>query len=241
MRPPRLLLLSSSLLAVAACGNGTDLDARFTGVDSLKVQRAFEAATGGDEGDAIAVGLGYAALPASNACPAIVHDGNVTTVTTDCITAEGTSLSGSIRIENAPLAGFDPSQPTLLTFDGYVDRALGYDKRYQGDISFTRTEMTADFELAIGNLIAHSVIDYDGGTKGIHANAGSNVWVDGVGGADVSGTWKLPSIVDGHLVAGTGQLTMTGAQTMIVDISQKENGGCYPATVDGEGYAICGF
>lgn len=241
-------LASSTLLALAACnGGGGDGNARFSDADAPHLSRAFEAASGVDYGLALSVGIGYSGAPTSAACPSVEHSGADTTVTGGCASADGTKYTGTVSIENAPLGstsgGYDPTMPTVVTFDGFgIDDGTS-PILLDGEVELARGSIITQLDATYGGIHARGDMTYtfDPVTQDTIASAGSTIDVDGVGSADVSGTWSFASEdQNGNVVPAHGSISLAGAETLVVDLAQQSASGCYATTIDGNaGTWVC--
>lgn len=241
------LLLSSSLLG--ACGDDggpAEYDARFSGADDQHVVRAIIAGAGVDTFVIVLSAGAYAAMAedpeGAASCPSIEVDGDRVIARGGCTMDDGGRVDGTMTLENvAPLFSGetfakDPSQPAIVTMDGYrVTDAEGDAWSLDGTLRAEGDErLTLELESEIDGILARISATYveadDGGTT---VEAGAWVDVDGVGAAELSGTWTLDE-------PPTGSLTLRGAETLVVDFARATDD-CVRFAVDGDDREICGL
>ncbi|MCA9677210.1 MAG: hypothetical protein H6709_06165 [Kofleriaceae bacterium] len=233
-------LASSSLLlataaAPAACGGGDSppaFDAHFKTASQEQIARAVSAGAGYDYGLAFFLGAAYSGIENPTGCPAVTVSGSVTTVTGGCDTDDG-HIDGTIVLDNVPgLFGGDanPTRAQSLTFEGWRMTSPDEDDvAIDGTIVVEAGHATVDLTVDLGGMVADSSFEMvcstgDGGPCG--PADGGWIDVDGLGGAAVSGAWTLGD-------PPSGKLTLTGADTFVLDFDNAGSDGCVPYAIDG--------
>jgi hypothetical protein len=224
-------LLASTLLPfTVACGDSAE-PARFADATPEQLEHALHVAQGGDRDIALRFAAGFAGGNAPDACPSVVTDGDVTTVTGGCVDENGERVEGSIVIENmngilAP--DRDPTRPGRAVFDELV--TIGDDGAelvLDGTVELNPTNPVLVVDLAVTTGDARTVSDLslhcdDDGI--CELGDGSAIELDGLGAATIEGLWSTTLPI--------GAVFVHGADTVIFDISASEGTGCVDYHLD---------
>ena len=238
MRLALLATLSTSLLA-AACADDSHDSATFATATDTQLLRVADVARFRDAG--LMFEVADALFGANSAgCPAVSTTGQVTTVTTDCTTDNGWTVSGKLVITNF---GFDsepardPAQPsTIEAFDLRASRGADLqtmdgvvEVRIDSTVEESGFRITAALDLADSNLRAHT-----DGTFACDADQRchyEDAWigVDTLGEAAIDGA-SIPS--DG------GSITLVGHDTLVF-ATERDPNGCFTMTIAGAPRTVC--
>lgn len=226
--------LTAALLHLAACGGDSADPASFAKASDLQKQRAIAAAGPTDAALGLVYGSILAGLPADETCPKISHSGDTFTVTTNCTTESGDKLSGTLTGKNLPSFfgedEHDPSKPSIVTFENFsIDDTSddNEDVTLDGKVTLNSdTSLTADFSATLGGIKVYSDATWNRTAERTTAAEGSYVEVDGLGSADIKGSWNLDSD------APAGVLELHGSDVLKADFGATASG-CVPLTVDG--------
>ena len=237
MRLPTLLAYSSAtiLLSLAACGDrGRSDDATFAKATEAQRQRAVMAASGTDAAIAYLIASTFTA-PGARSCPTVSTSGSTVTATFHCTDDSGSRLDGVIKATNlAPIFGpgggdFDPTKGQVVELEGYrvhapeANRALGFDG---ANTIHPDRGMDVALDATLLGAAVYTDATFDRSADRTFAAAGSFVDLDGLGRADIAGTWNLTDD------APAGMLELKGADTLRADIAAMVDG-CVPLTIDG--------
>ena len=225
-RPTLIAALSASLL-VAACSDETDrTTAKFSTADAAHLERALGVIGANDVGSLLIVGM-FVAGSDEPGCPSITTTGNVTTVAGGCNAEDGTRLEGQIVVTNVQgiftsNPSYDPSKPSTVEAKDWTAIDVGAPAQsITGKVTMTNTGGVADnggtltgtVDADVDGIFAHSDITYTCDATD-HCTHGGGSWVDidGVGMAELSGTWGFDE-------PRSGAITATGAETLVLDMA----------------------
>ena len=238
MRLALLASLFASLLAAACADDGHD-SATFATATDVQLRRAIDVARFQDAGLMFEVA---GALFGGNqtGCPAVSTTGLVTTVTTDCTTDNGWTVSGKLVITNF---GFedgparDPAQPSsieafdlrasrdteLQTMDGKVEARL------DGPTEDGGFRISASIDVADSSLTAHTdgVMACDASEQCHYEDAW--ISVDTLGDATIDAA---------PFTGDLGKVTLRGQDTLVIDVARDDQG-CFATTIDGAPRQLC--
>ncbi len=229
------------LAALAACSSSSKdtQPAQFKSADDAHLERALLTASGTDY-EAALLFSALLSIPPST-CPAIAQQGAQTTLTGGCTTNAGSAVGGTATLENLG-ANSDSTQPATADFANFTLSTSG-NIAFDGTISLAPaappTVVTTDLDMTFGGIAGHSALIVqipaaaDGSSTGgsLTAVAGSTVEIDGLGSAEVSGTWTIGE----NGGPSSGSLTLTGADTLVFNIAQGDSNDCYTYTIDDTG------
>lgn len=228
--------LTAALLNLAACGGDAE-PAKFSTATDLQKQRAVSAGSATDSGLGLIIGMAFTGLPDDSVCPKISRSGSTATITGGCTTESGDKFEGSMTTENVPgLFGGpenDPSKPSVVTYDGFkIDDTSDEndDAEINGKVTLnTDGSLSSDLSLMMGGVMVHTsaTFRHNETTGMITADEGAAIEIDGLGAADIKGSWKHDSD------APAGALELHGADVLKADFGATANG-CVPLTVDGQ-------
>lgn len=234
MRLALLASLSASLLAAACSDDGHD-SATFATATDAQLLRAIDVATFEDAELMFEIGGALYGLNQAG-CPTVSTTGLVTTVTTDCTTDNGWTVTGKLVITNFGFedgAPRDPAQPSSVEAFGLratrADRFQTLDGKVSVSFEGTSTEVAeviAAIDVSNDNLVAH--------TDGlVRCAAGTCKFEEGWIGVDTLGEATIDPSSDPEV-----QITLHGQQTLVVPM-ERDGDGCYAATLDGAARRIC--
>jgi hypothetical protein len=231
-----VLSLSMSL---GACASDDDdpvgpATASFAGRDDAHLHRAAFAAVGGDAFYLLLFGSSFTSDDTA-ACPAVRTTGAVTTVTGGCVTTDGVRLDGTLTLTNVDGVftrnpAYDPSKPSTIVAAGWRDDGGDGFDAIDGTLTLTPSGagMIRDLDLdaTLKGLRAQIDATYDCAADNVCTfAAGSRLDVDGIGAADLSGTFRFDEPL-------TGTITLSGADQMIVDVATSTER-CFKVAVAG--------
>lgn len=238
MRLALIASLSASLFAAACADDGHD-SATFATATDVQLRRAIDVARFQDAGLMFEIA---GALFGANAtgCPAASTTGLVTTVTTDCTTANGWTVTGKLVITNF---GFeseparDPSQPSSIeAFDLRATRSSEFqtldgkvEARFDGPTEDDGFHISASIDVADSNLTAH--------TDGVMVCDASDQCHDEDAWIDVD-TLGDATIDAAPFTGDTAKLTLRGQDTLVLDMVRDDQG-CFTMTIDGAPRQLC--
>jgi hypothetical protein len=230
----KTLLASSSLLALSltACGGGST-DGVAKGADQKHISRAFAAATA-DYVFPLLIAGAYTDLPAGTACPKVTQsaDQSHVEIKGGCDTDDG-RIDGSITLDVDRAA-----KKATVVFDSFKlsnkDDPEG-DLSFDGTMSITDTSVTVDASISLFGIASQDNLSYQvSGSDAMQTltiGADSSVDVDGMGSFDASGSY---SFGDGENIKPSGKVTLTGADTLVFDLSKANAQGCFEYSIDGQ-------
>ena len=239
------ITLSTSLLsltALAGCpGSETEYDAKFAEATDAQLQRSFAASAGGDLESALLIGIlfsGGASEP--GACPTVTTDGQDTTVTGGCTTEDGDRWDGSIEIHNLPgffveNPAYDPEAPSSVVFDLHIIPFGGGDEvDLSGSVEVAEGSASSDFTVDAEGIETTSRLTLECEDEGpCTAASGSEIIVEGLGGAAVEGTWSLGE-------EASGEVRVKGADTLVFDMASRDENGCVDYAIGDRTGQVCG-
>ena len=226
-------LLTSALLASLGCAAEEVHDADFAVTTPAQRIVAFGAAHGDFVDGALNV-THRLTYDSEGICPKLTTDG-------DKRILEGGCERGGIRYDG---------KATLVVGKGDSDLSASWDqftvveggKRHRlngtahrrGDGETRRT--FAALELEDGGVVAHLDVELAcDGARQCTPTVGSTLTLDGVGTADVAGSWR-----GNHETNGGGTVELRGKNTLAVDLAQESAGRCYATSIDGVAIApVC--
>ncbi len=227
--------LTAALLNLAACGGDAE-PAKFSTATDLQKQRAVTAGSATDAGLGLLLGMAFTGAPEDSVCPTISRSGSITTIRGGCATESGDRFEGTITTDNVPgLFGGpenDPSKPASVAFDGFkIDDQSddNEDLAVEGKVTLnTDGSVTADLSMTLAEILVHSNATWrqNQQTGMVSADEGASIEIDGLGAADIKGSW------DQSADAPAGALELHGADVLKADFGAMANG-CVPLTVDG--------
>jgi hypothetical protein len=157
----------------------------------------------------------------------------------------GAIWAGRVEGANVPLGvmlGKDPVAPTRLVFTGWSQTLDGQTQRWDGAITGDRGEpaidapltTVVDLTVTAGDLVravhmtTHTVRTSDGGTTST-LRPGAEATLPGLG------TFGLALDLVNRAEGGiTGTVTLSGRDTLVIDLGDRDEEGCLAATLDGE-------
>jgi hypothetical protein len=225
-----LLLASSLLTLTAACGEGAE-QARFADFNPVQLEYAYQTAMGGDSAIALQLGTAFSGADAPGACPSIVTDDGVTTVTGGCVDAGGERTDGSLVIENFPgllFPEYEQIRPSVLTYDELtLLDADGDVIVLDGTVAVSDQNPVLDLDLTftVAGWTRYTRLALYCDDDGVCAPAdGAEFSIDGYGAATIEGTWAKDLPI--------GALFLHGEDTVIFDISSSDENGCMEYHLD---------
>jgi hypothetical protein len=225
--------LSFSLLSVAAlagCPSSNDHDARFADATDQQLQRSLSSASGTD----LVMGLFIGSILSGGnsepgVCPSIVTSGDTTTVTGGCTTEDGDVWDGTIVVvaNEAELS---------VDYDLHIAVAVGDDEvDLRGSIVADNEAQTivGDFTIDAEGIYSTSRVSLGCETDGpCTASPDSEIEIENLGGAGVSGSWSLGDVP-------SGSVTLEGADKIVFDMSTRDANGCVSFTLGDETGTVC--
>jgi hypothetical protein len=183
------------LVLLAACSGPDHQEAVFAGRTDTQIDRAVVAVTGGDLFMATFMAVIYEHTPAGQ-CPSVTQDAQGRAhVQGGCTTSDGTQLTGAAIIDNVPDASgknADPTRPGTLQFEQLTITQAAGTTSFDGTLELDGNGAIASLDVGFGGIVAHDDFSYHCDTQCTY-DAGSMLDVDGIGTADVSGTFTLTS------------------------------------------------
>lgn len=228
---------TAALLNLAACGGDGSDPAEFSSATDLQKKRAISAGSAMDAAFGFLYGSILSGVGPESQCPRVTQSGDTYTAVGNCTTENGDVLSGTIVAKNVP--GFfggpenDPSRPAVVTFEGFrVDDTSdeNEDVAFEGTVTLNPdNSFVADLTATLEGVTIHSTATWRGGGEGQLATAdeGSSIDVDGLGSAEIKGSWS----VDSETPAGT--LELHGSDVLAADFGRQVDG-CVPLRIDGQ-------
>jgi hypothetical protein len=230
-----------TLSALAGCPGGSDHDATFAEATPVQLERAFQAASGGDGGSAYIIGMFISQQTSEpGACPSIVTEGSTTTLTGGCTTDGGEVIEGRIVVENVPPffsedPDIDPEALQRVTYEDFSIEEGEEDVFVDGVVELDPVAQRVSVALTLRTLgvevrsdLSLSCDDTDLCTP----DGGAEIEIDGLGGAGIEGTWRLDEPAE-------GSLTLRGADTVTYAIGEMVDE-CVPYTLaDGSTGEVC--
>lgn len=223
-----------SLLSVAACDGDSSESAQFSESTMEEKQRALSAAIGADASMGMLLATFLEATPPGAGCPRVTRSGDTLTASTDCTDEDGNRHAGRIIAKNLPsLFGegtYDPSRPTDLSFEAYSVEGGNPSQvvALDGSVIFRPDgSQTTDLTSNLGGILV--TIDATLRTLpngNITADAGSSIEVDGLGRAEIAGSWNADE------EEPAGAIELRGADTLSANFAAMSNG-CVPLTING--------
>lgn len=224
--------LTAALLHAAACGGDSGSDpASFAKASDIQKQRALAAGLGGDAMFGMVTASFLGLIPPESTCPRVTAAGNKLTATFGCTDDDGTRLDGSIVAVNVPSflgGGNDPSQPIVVTFDGYRSSGGPPEDAFAFDGTITTRPdgaMEVALTVSLGGLEVATDATFRTGDR-TTADAGSTIDLTGLGSAEIKGAW------DADDENPAGALELHGADVLKIDFDRVVDF-CAPLTVDG--------
>jgi len=145
------LCLSALLVAAAALAGCNEQQARFADATPAQIDRAYSASSGIDLGLGVLIATAWSGLNDSTSCPAVVTQGQDTTVSGGCTGDDGTRLDGSIAIHNLPglvdNPAYDPSKSSSVEFDFRVTPPGAEEVGFNGHVDLDPSGVTDDLTL----------------------------------------------------------------------------------------------
>lgn len=239
IRLPRLASLAALPLSLlVACDDPDRKTATFSTADDAHLRRAVEVIRAGDAGQLFIPALFLAGEHDPTACPSITTVGNVTTITGGCTDDDGDRFEGRIVATNfqgafTELPSYDPTQPTVAVAEGFTATTDTQTVSLDGRVSSAPRGATPEegmrlealIDATIDGLHAHTDATYDCDATDLCTLAGGSwVDIDGVGAAELSGTYRYDE-------PRTGAITATGAETLVIDVVASTD--CIAFTIDG--------
>lgn len=214
-----------------------DRNAVFSTADSATMRRVLRSIQGNDVLAVTVVGMSFSGDDRAG-CPAVVSEGPVTTVTGGCSNDEGVRVDGRLVLTNVRALGgnpaVDPTRPgTIEAFGWQVTSDLAY--RMDGRVVMTAVDgdpargqtLEADVDVELDGFPVHAELALvDDDQEFSTYQPGSWIHLDGIGSADLSGTFRATGVLGGN-----GVITATGAETLTYEVFQL--GDCDAYSIDG--------
>lgn len=187
---------------------------------------------------------GNVSVAVPSGCPVTtagaVYDASFDLSSSGCVGASGTEYKGAVEVENfTPYpVSLDVGGPISLHFDAWEAGTLVVDGSWSsedaqvagGEVASQAFDIqVTQADVAIGTRGTLDVQSVEGGNEAAsNWQAGATGTVSGLGAFEIAGDFAY---------AGTallGAITLTGADTLEVDLGDVDAGGCAAATIDGE-------
>jgi hypothetical protein len=240
------ILLSSSLLSVVALAGCAESGASseetsFADATPAQLERVYSASAGHDLGSALILGAVFSGENDTGGCPAIVTQGQDTTVTGGCTMEDGGRVDGSIAIHN--LNGFeenpayDPAEPGFVKLDFHVTTSQGeridLDGRvdFNGRVELDGVRVQGDLTIGAGGVGSTSRLTLSCVDGTCTILPGSEIELSDLGGGSVEGTWGTG--------ASSGRVTVRGADVLVIDIAGQDEKQCAPYEIGAKRGIVC--
>lgn len=229
-------LFTAALLNLAACGgDGSSDPAEFSSATELQKRRAISAGSAMDAAFGFLYGSILSGVGPESQCPRVTQSGDTYTATTNCTDENGDVISGTIIAKNVP--GFftgvenDPSRPAIVTLEGFsIDDTSdeNEDVAFDGTVTLNPDgSLVADLTATLEGVTIHSSATWRAAGEMSTADDGSSIDVDGLGSAEIKGSWSVDS------EAPAGSLELHGADVLAADFGRQADG-CVPIRIDGQ-------
>ncbi|MCW5809123.1 MAG: hypothetical protein KIT31_42610 [Deltaproteobacteria bacterium] len=228
---PLVAVLATATAAACATDEGADdaPAASFDKANEAQIARMIEAGLGGDAIAARGVAGFAESMAHGSGCPHLVDDGGTVTLTGGCLDERGNRWDGTLvmrdegtRLELTGFAFQHGTRPAPTTYDG--------------TLTITETAITGDITRHRDAIRSRSVVDLVGSEYAFAVRGPSTVEVEGIGRADLTGSWKLKAYLSDP--PATGAATLTGADVAYIDVTGGDARGCYPYTINGAFHGI---